>query len=96
MVNHAPPPAQVTLEQITADCVDLYRHIPPPGDNTPISVEPFPVEDLLPTEDKIKWAVKRMRKHRSGRPSEMRSDHLKGWLAEAHKEETAATKAAAA
>ena len=51
--ERTPKPAQVTLYWITAERVDLYQHVPPPGENIPVSVEPFQVEDLLPMEDKI-------------------------------------------
>ena len=30
-VERAPPPARVALKQITAELVDLYRHVPPQG-----------------------------------------------------------------
>ena len=80
-----PPPAQVTLKWITADQVDLYIYIPPPGDNIPVSVEQFPVDDSVPTEENIKWAVTRLHNHRSGESSGMRDKHLKGWLEEARK-----------
>ena len=63
--------------------MDLYRHVPPPGDNIPVSIEPLPVEDLVVTEDEIKWAVKQLQNHRSRGPSGMRAEKLKGWLAEA-------------
>ena len=49
-----------------AERVELYSYAPPMGTNTPIFVQPFPVEDLVPTEDKIEWAVTRLRNHRSG------------------------------
>ena len=52
-VDHAPPTSRVTLERITADRVELYSYVPPPGANIPISVDPFPVNDSVPTEDKI-------------------------------------------
>ena len=52
-VDCAPPPARVTLERITVDRVDLYRYVPPPGDNIPVSVDPFPVEELIPKNYKI-------------------------------------------
>ena len=58
VVDRAPPLAQVTLKQITAERVELYRYFPPPGTNNPIFVEPFLVDDLLPTEEDIEWAVK--------------------------------------
>ena len=43
-VDRAPPTARVTLERITAERVELYRYIPPPGANIPISVKPFLVD----------------------------------------------------
>ena len=48
-VDCAPPPAQVTFERITVELVYLYLQVPPPGDNIPISVKLFQVEDLVPT-----------------------------------------------
>ena len=52
-VDCAPPPARVTLEWITAERMDLYHHVPPPGENIPVSVEPFQVEYSVPTKDEI-------------------------------------------
>ena len=46
--------------------MDLYGQIPPPGENILVSIDPFPVEVLVPTEDEIEWAVKRIQNHRSG------------------------------
>ena len=66
MVDRAPPPARFTLEWITAERVDLYSYVPPPGDNIPVSIDPFPVEDSVPTEDEIEWAVKQLHNHCSG------------------------------
>ena len=65
-VDRASPPNRVTLEWITAERVDLYSYVPLLGENITVSVEPFPVEDLVPTEDKIKGSVKRLCNHRSG------------------------------
>ena len=90
------PPAQVTIERIMAECVDLYHCVPPPGENIPVPVEPLQIEDLLPTEDEIEWAVKRLSNHRSREPSEMRAEHLKGWLEEVRKKGSEAAKSAAA
>ena len=77
-----------------AERVDLYCHVPPPGENILIFVEPFPVEDSVPKEDKIEWEVKWLQNHRSGGPSGMRDENLKGWLAEKRKEEAEAAKVA--
>ena len=63
--NRASHPARVTPKQITTDWLVLYFHIPPPEENTPIYVELFTVDALVPTEDYIKWAVRRMRYNRS-------------------------------
>ena len=65
----------------------LYSFVPPPGTNFPISVQPFPVDDLLPTEDEIEWAVTRLQNHCSRGPLGMRAEHLKRWLAMEQKAE---------
>ena len=79
-VNRAPPPARATLERITAERFDLYSYVPSPGENTPVTVKPVKVDDSVPTEDEIEDAVKKLRRNRSGGPSGMRAEHLKGWL----------------
>ena len=84
-VNHALPPARVALKQITEERVELYSYVPPPGKNIPISVQPFLVDDSVPTEDEIEWAVKQLCNNLSGGPSGMRVEHLKRWLATARK-----------
>ena len=65
-VNRALPPAQATLERITAERVELYSHVPPPGDNIPVTVTPSYVDDSVPTEDEISEAVKKLRSNQSG------------------------------
>ena len=54
---------------------------------TPIYVQPLPVDESVPTEDDIEWAVTRLRNHRSRGTSGMRTEHLKRWLAMARKSE---------
>ena len=46
-VNRAPPPARATLERITADRVDLYSYVPPPGESIPVTVTPANVDDSV-------------------------------------------------
>ena len=48
-VDRAPPPTQVTLERITAERVNLYSYLPPLGAIIPISVDPFTVDESVPT-----------------------------------------------
>ena len=45
-VNRAPPPAQATLERITAERVDLYIYVPYLGENIPVTVTPILVPHL--------------------------------------------------
>ena len=82
-VNRAPPPARAMLERITAERVELYSHVPPPGDNIPVTVTPADIDESVPTEDDISEAVKKLRRNRSGGPSGISEEHLKGWLAAA-------------
>ena len=67
--------------------MDLCSYVPPLGENILISVEPFPVDDLVPMEDGIEWVVKILKNHRSGEPSRMQAKHLKGWLAGVRKKD---------
>ena len=53
MLNNALRPTRVTLNQIMAERVNLYSYVPPLGGSIPVYVEPFPVEDVVPIEDKI-------------------------------------------
>ena len=85
MVDHAPPSARVALERITAERVELCSYVSPPGKNIPIYVQPFPVDDSVPTVDEIKWVVKQLRNNRSGGPSGMQVERLKRWLATSQK-----------
>ena len=73
--------------------MELYSYVPPQGTNIPISVEPFPVDDSVPTEDEIERAVTRLRNHRSRGASGIRLEHLKRWLATAQKAEKVETEA---
>ena len=56
-----------------------------------MELEPFKVEDEVPEEGEIEWVVKRLRNNRSGGTSQMRAEHLKGWLAAARRGDTGAT-----
>ena len=55
--------------------------MPYPGTNIPVTVRPVPVDNSVPTEDKIEEAVKNLRRNRSGGPSGMQAEQLKGWIA---------------
>ena len=65
-VNRALPPARATLERITAEWVELYSYVSPPVENIPVTGTPSDVYDLVPTEDDIAEAVKKLRRNRSG------------------------------
>ena len=45
-----------------------------------MTVEPAIIDDSVPTEDEIAAAVKKLRRNRSGGPSRIRAEHIKGWL----------------
>ena len=77
---------------VTAERVDLYSYVPSPGENIPVTVAPEEVDDLVPMEDEIEDAVKKLRRNRLGRPSGMRANHLQGWLASSNRGKQAAEK----
>ena len=86
-VDRAPPPAQAMLKRVTAERVALYSRVSPPGDSIPVNIEPFAVEDRVPVEGEIDWAVKRLQNNHAGGPSRMQAEDLKGWLAAAQRGE---------
>ena len=55
------------------------------GDSIPVDIEPFAVEDGVPEEGEVEWAVKRLQNNRAGGPLRMRAEDLKGWLAAARR-----------
>ena len=63
-----------------AEQVALYRKIPPPGQPITMEVQPFLVEDSIPEEEEIAWAVHRLCLNWSGGPSGMRAEHFRHWL----------------
>ena len=67
--------------------MELYSYVPPPGANIPVSEDPLPLENLVPTEDEINGAEKLLCNHPSGGPSKVQDKHLKGLLAAARKKE---------
>ena len=85
MAGRTLPPARLTIERVTEERAALHHHIPPPGKNIPISIYPFPLDESVPMEDDIEWAVQKMRDKRSGGPSTIRAEHLQQWLWEAQK-----------
>ena len=91
-VNRAPPPTRATLERITAERVDHYSYVLSPGENIPVTLRLVKVDNLVPTEDKIEEAVKKLRRNRSGGTSGMQAEHLKGWIAASKREKRAADK----
>ena len=94
-VDRAPPPARATLKQVRAERAKLYSRVPPLGNTIPVTIEPFVVEDGVPTEVEVEWAVERLQNNRAGGASRTRAEDLKGWLAAARrgeKERETATK----
>ena len=45
------------------------------------------MEDGVPSEAEVEWAVKRLRNNRAAGPSRIRAEDLKGWLAAARRGE---------
>ena len=84
LVQSSPPPEQVILKQITEERMELYRNVLPPrgGDNIPISMMRTDIDDSVPTEEEVEWAVRRLRGHRSRGPYRMCAEHLWEWLCE--------------
>ena len=51
----------------------MYSRVPPPGDNIPVELEPFKVEDEVPEEGEIEWESNTYAITATGGPSRMRA-----------------------
>ena len=51
--GHAIMYACIKIKRIMADWVALYKRLPTPGENTPVSVYPFAVDDSILEEEDI-------------------------------------------
>ena len=79
-MDHVLPPARITLELITEERVELYCAITSLRDKIFTSMTPAHVDDSVPIEEEVEWAVRRLWMHRSGGLSQMCTKHLQEWL----------------
>ena len=76
----SPRPCLQTMEQQTAERVELYGRVPPPGDPIPINVDAFDVNDGVPPDEEIRGVARDLRNGRAGGASYMRAEDVKSWL----------------
>ena len=74
------PPARVTLERMTKERVEMYRHVPPLGKPISVGITPFPGEYSVPENKDIAWAIHRLRLNRSGGTLVIQAEHLCKWI----------------
>jgi hypothetical protein len=78
--DRAPKACPETLASQTAERVELYTAVPPPGWLMPINVTPIPVPDGTPTDHEIREVVGKLRNGRAAGATGMQAEHLKEWL----------------
>ena len=69
-------PTIVAIATMTAERVELYRHVSPPGQPIPNGDQTFLVDYSIPEDKYITWALYRLCLNRSGGPLEMQAEHL--------------------
>ena len=65
-VNRPPPTSRVTINHMIEDRVELYRHVPSPGQSIPVGITPFPVDNSVLDDKEIAWEVRRLHLNHSG------------------------------
>ena len=50
-----PPPSRVAIATMMSERVDIYRHVPPPGQLIPVGLQPFLVDNYIPEDEEIAW-----------------------------------------
>jgi hypothetical protein len=89
MEDRAPKACPEMLTLQTAERVELYTAVPPPGWSMPINVTPIPVPDGTPTDQEIREVVEKLRNGRAAGATWMQAEHLKDWLRGIQREEAA-------
>jgi hypothetical protein len=87
--DRAPKACPEMLASQTAERVELYTMVPPPGWSMPINVTPIPVPDGTPTDHEIREVVGKLRNGRAAGATGMQAEHLKEWLRGIKREEAA-------
>ena len=82
-MDRSPPPARVDISAMTEERVEVYWHVKPPVQPIPVGLQPFLVDDFIPEDEEIAWAVRRLCLNSSSVPSVIRAEHLRQWLHEA-------------
>ena len=88
-VDHTLPPARITLDYITDKRLELYRVVTSLVENIPTSVPPSKIDNSIPSEEEVKWAVQRLWGNWSVGPYHMCTKHLWEWLQEHWAQEAA-------
>ena len=78
--NRPPPPARISLDNLTEEHVELYAHVLPPEKPIPIKVALLPVDDTISGEEGVAKAATWIQLHLIGGPSGMKAEHLRMWI----------------
>ena len=81
-VDRPPPPSILAPAKMTSEREDLYRNFRPPVELIPLRKPPFHllVDDSIPEDEDIDWAVRRLRLNCFDVPSIMLAKHIHQWL----------------
>ena len=87
-VYHPPPPDRVTIVTMTAEQVDLYRHVPHPVQPITVGLQPFPVDESILKDNYITCMVYKLCLNCSVAPLVIRTEHLRQCLIYATQDDT--------
>ncbi len=80
-------PCYHTMEHQTSERVDLYARRLSLGDPLPINAERIKINDDAPLDEEIRIAASKLLNGRVAGASGMRTEHVKEWLWNIHREE---------
>ena len=70
----------MAIVTMSVDQVRPYQHVTTPGQLIPVGVQPLLMEESVPEDGDIAWAVCRIFRNRSGSLSGMRAKNLYQWF----------------
>jgi hypothetical protein len=85
--DHAPKASHDTLVRQTEERIALYTCVPPAGEMLPINVQPFDINDDVPSDSEIKEVVRELQNGQAAGATGLQAKHIKVWLQDVVQEE---------
>jgi hypothetical protein len=78
--DRAPKASHDTLMRQTEERIVMYASVPPAGEMLPINVQPFDINEDVPSNLEIREVVRELRNGQAAGATGLQAKHIKVWL----------------